>query len=152
MAEAQCKTFNIVSWQADGSAATLKCFILTAAGLLSGGLPPPKCRERLVRFVAHSRSPARSSGGVYLQAVPSSPLLSATGKRCRCLQCPLLTRSPRAVLAVKQSGGLVQIHPCDVLRFCWIDYSAMSPQPTLWVWLVRLFLTTTTLYKSIYFN
>jgi len=45
MAEAQSKTFNIVSWQIDGSAATLKhCvgFFLTATGLLAGSLPPPK--------------------------------------------------------------------------------------------------------------
>lgn len=49
MAAAQCKTFNAVSWQADGSAATstflfgccvLVCF-LAAAGLSAGGLPLP---------------------------------------------------------------------------------------------------------------
>lgn len=92
MAEAQCKTFNIVSWQVDGSAATLQFFYLFIIGFFNWSrtfgwrLPTARKVGRGWWGVWDiASSPAWSLGGFVCK---SSPLLLQGTQECSWEEVP----------------------------------------------------------------
>lgn len=150
MAEAQRKTFNIVSWHLDGSAAAWKTpFFFNCRRPCccrpAGGRSPITPKVERGRWGAWDsrQGPAWHTGScVHLQALLSSRAHQSIAA-WSLLQSPCAHTPP----GLGWSVGLVQIHLHSTLRLHCIGFSAAFPQPAPWGCLVLLFLNIPTLHR-----